>query len=134
MRFWTPAAVAFLVAGVLEVMFLGLSVLGTLVGGVMSFGELPAGLPREADVLGPLLVVFYGLWFLATLVAGPLHLAAGGALLMGRRPRALVWVAVVASLVPVVTVYCAPTSLIAGVLGLLALASKEGKGGAAPTA
>ncbi len=120
MQFWIPAGVAFLIAGVLELLFLGLSVLGTILGGVMTVGSLLGELQDEAALLGPLLFLFYGLWFAATAVAGPLHILAGVSILMGRRNRKLLWVATGVSLLPVATVYCAPTSMVAGVLGLLA--------------
>ena len=120
MQFWIPAGVAFLIAGVLELLFLGLSVLGTILGGVMTVGSLLGELQDEVALLGPLLFLFYGLWFAATAVAGPLHILAGASILMGRRNRKLLWVATAVSLLPVATVYCAPTSMVAGVLGLLA--------------
>lgn len=120
MKFWVPAGVAFVFTGVLEVMFLALSVLGTLLGGAMSVGSLMGELRNEEAVLGPVIFLFYGLWLTVTAIAGPLHLFAGGSILMGRRNRKLLWAATIVSLLPVVTVYCAPTSLLAGGLGLVA--------------
>jgi hypothetical protein len=120
-RLWTAAGVGFLVAGVLELAFLALSVLGVVVGGFMSLASLSGELGRLEALAGPLVLVIYGLWFGATLLAGPLHVAAGASLLAGKRRRGLLWAAVVASLLPALTVYCAPTSLAAGVLGLVAL-------------
>ncbi|MES2642216.1 MAG: hypothetical protein V4850_22220 [Myxococcota bacterium] len=120
MKLWVPAGVAFVIAGVLEVMFLALSVLGTLLGGAMTIGTLAGELRNEEAVVGPVIFLFYGLWLGVTTIAGPLHLVAGASILLGRRNRKLLWAATIASLLPVVTVYCAPTSLIAGLLGLLA--------------
>lgn len=118
---WIAAAIGFVVAGALELLFFGLSILGTIVGGAMTAGYLADALPNEGWFVGPLLLVFYGLWFLSTMVAGPIHVVAGVAMLFRRAPRWLVWAATIASVVPVVTFYCAATSLIAGALGLVAL-------------
>ncbi|MDP2304676.1 MAG: hypothetical protein Q8P18_01445 [Pseudomonadota bacterium] len=120
MKFWVPAGVAFLVAGVLELLFLALSVLGTLLGGVMTIGTLAGEMRNEAALLGPVVLLFYGLWLGVTAIATPVHIVAGVSIVMGRRNRKLLWAATIVSLLPVMTVYCAPTSLIAGVLGLLA--------------
>jgi hypothetical protein len=121
MRLWVPAAVAFLLAGTLEIAFLGLSLLGTLAGGGLTVLTLMGEVRGDEAIVGPLLLVFYGLWLVCTGLAGPLHLVAGASLVAGKRWRPLLWAATGASLLPVVTVYCATTSLIAGTLGLLLL-------------
>ena len=105
-------------------MFLALSFFGTIVGGAMTVATITGDLRDEEAFIGPLVLVFYVVWFGATLVAGPLHIAAGMSILLGKRSRTLLWAAVIASLLPLATVYCAPTSLIAGVLGLIALLVK----------
>ncbi|MDP2315264.1 MAG: hypothetical protein Q8P41_20365 [Pseudomonadota bacterium] len=120
MKFWVPAGVAFLIAGVLELLFLALSVLGTLTGGVMSVAALLGELRNEEALIGPVVLLFYGLWLVVTAIAGPLHIAAGVSIVTGHRNRKLLWIATGASLLPFATIYCAPTSLVAGVLGLLA--------------
>jgi hypothetical protein len=121
MAWWTPAGVAFVVAGVLEVMFLFLSVLGTILGGALTVTSIAGSLPPEDAFVAVLVFLFYGVWFLATVVAGPVHVVAGVAILVGRRYRPLVWVATALSLLPLATMYCAPTAMIAGALGLVAL-------------
>jgi hypothetical protein len=128
---WIAAAIAFLVAGVLELCFLGLSILGTLMGGVMTVGTLAGEFRSYEAAIGPVIFLFYGLWLLATLVAGPTHIVAGGMILAGRRNRTVIWAATALSILPLVTVYCAPTSLIAGILGLLALVVPPAPGEAA---
>ena len=124
MPLWPIAGVAFLVAGLLEVMFLALSFLGVIVGGAMTVGTVLGELRHEEAFVGPVVLIFYVVWFVATLVAGPIHLVAGVSMIVGKRSRTLLWAAVVASLFPVATVYCAPTSIVAGVLGLIALLVK----------
>lgn len=119
MNLWIPAGVAFILAGILEIMFLGLSVLGTLLGGVMTVGSLAGELRNEEALLGPVLFVFYGVWMAATAIAGPLHLAAGVSIVLGKRSRKVLWAGTVVSLLPISTVYCGPSSVIAGVIGLL---------------
>lgn len=119
MKLWIPAAVCFLVAGTLEVMFLALSLLGTLMGGAFTALAIAGEVQGEDAIMGPVLLVFYGIWFLATVIAGPLHLVAGGAILAGNRNKKLLWAATVASLLPLITVYCALPSSLAGVVGLL---------------
>lgn len=115
------AGIAFVLAGALEVMFLALSIVGTLMGGAMSIFALSGEMRGEEMLVGPALLVFYGLWLLCTLVAGPLHLVAGVRMLMGYQDPRLAWVAVIGSLLPLCTVYCGPTSLLAGLLGLVAI-------------
>lgn len=115
------AAIAFIFAGALEMLFLGLSVTGTLAGGAMSVFALTGELQAKEMLLGPALLLFYGLWFLCTLIAGPLHLVAGIRILMGHQDKRLMWAAVVSSILPLCTVYCAPTSMIAGILGLVVI-------------
>lgn len=126
MNIWIGAGIAFLISGLLELLFLALSLLGVGMGGVLTVGSLAGELRNEEAMIGPLILVFYGIWFLATLVAGPIHIVAGGMMIAGRRSRRWLWTATVVSLLPVATVYCAPTSLIAGVLGLIcALTTRE---------
>lgn len=126
MNIWIGAGIAFLISGLLELLFLALSLLGVGMGGVLTVGSLAGELRNEEAMIGPLILVFYGVWFLATLVAGPIHIVAGGMMIAGRRSRRWLWTATVVSLLPVATVYCAPTSLIAGVLGLVcALTTRE---------
>jgi hypothetical protein len=126
MQLWVAAGIGFLIAGVLEVFFLGLCLMGAIFGGVASIATLMGDLRGVEAWLGPVLFVFYGLWFVALLVATPLHLIAGGSILAGRRNRKLLWAATVGSLLPAVTFYCAPTSLIAGCIGLVAaITTKE---------
>lgn len=128
MNIWIGAGIAFLISGLLELLFLALSLLGVGMGGVLTAGSLAGELRNEEAVIGPLILVFYGVWFLATLVAGPIHVVAGGMMIAGRRSRRWLWTATVVSLLPVATVYCAPTSLLAGVMGLIcALTSREDK-------
>ena len=122
-------AIAVLLAGVLEIAFLGLSILGTGLGGVMTVGVLAGELRNEEALLGPLILVFYVVWLCVTAVAGPIHVVAGGALLLGRTNRKLLWVATVSSLLPMVTVYCAPTALLAGILGLIFLVTEPPREG-----
>lgn len=123
MKLWSAAGYAFVVAGVLELSFLALSLMGVVVGGFMTIASLTGSLRDLEALAGPFILVVYALWFGATLVAGPLHIVAGAAILAGKRPRLLIWAAIVASLLPVSTVYCAPTSLGAGILALVALLS-----------
>jgi len=118
---WVPTGIAFLVAGVLELTFLGLSVLGTLMGAGMTGVALFGGMRGDEAFLGPMLLVFYGLWLFCTIVAAPVHLVAGVAFVTGRRNRTLLIAATVVSLLPLATVYCAPFALVAGVLGLVTL-------------
>lgn len=125
MRTWMPAGIAFLVAGLLEVLFLALSLLGVVVGGVMSVGAVMGELRHEEALIGPLVLIFYGLWFCVTAMAGPLHIVAGGMILAGSRNRKVLWAATAVSLLPVATVYCAPTSIIAGVIGLVVAVSTK---------
>lgn len=115
------AGIAFVFAGALEMLFLGLSVTGTLAGGAMSVIALTGEFRDKEMLLGPALLLFYGLWFLCTLIAGPLHLVAGVRMLMGYQDKRLLWAAVVSSILPLCTVYCAPTSMLAGMLGLAAI-------------
>lgn len=110
---------AFILAGALELLFFGLSVVGTLMGGAMTVGTLAGELRGAEAFIGPAILLFYGLWFLCTLVAGPTHLIAGTRLLMGYDDKKLLWAAVIVSVFPLATVYCAPTSMIAGILGLV---------------
>jgi hypothetical protein len=122
-KLWLPAGIAFLLAGFLEVLFMGLSCMGVAGGAFITAGVgfRSKGL-EDLKVLGPLMIFFYAVWFVCTLVAGPLHMIAGASMTMGGRNRTLLWAAVAASILPAFTVYCAPTSLIAGLLGLLAAA------------
>lgn len=125
MRMWVPAAVGFIVAGVLEVLFLCLSLLGTLMGGAMTVGSVTGALQGEDAVVGPIIFLFYGVWLVATGIAGPLHLFAGGSILAGSRNKKVLWAATAVSLLPMATIYCAPTSIIAGVLGLVAAVTPD---------
>ncbi len=120
--FWISAGVMFVIAGSLEALFFLLSCLGVGMGGAVTFGVLPTD---DEPWVGALILGVYSLTFFATLIGGALHLVAGAAIIAGRRPRMLTWAAVVGSLVPMVTVYCAFTSLVAGVLGLLALVTED---------
>jgi hypothetical protein len=123
MKLWSATGYAFVVAGVLELSFLALSVMGVVVGGFMTIASLSGSLNDLEALMGPFILVIYALWFGATLVAGPLHIVAGATILAGRRSRPLIWAAIAASLLPVSTVYCAPTSLGAGILALVAILS-----------
>lgn len=121
MKLWPATGIAFVVAGVLELSFLALSLMGVVVGGFMTVASLTGSLQDLEALMGPFILVIYAMWFGATLVAGPLHIVAGATILAGKRSRPLIWAAIAASLLPVATVYCAPTSLGAGILGLVAL-------------
>ena len=134
MRSWTTAGAAFLVAGLLEIAFFGLSLLGVVVGGAMTAGTVLGELGGIEGLAGPVVLIFYGVWLVVTGVAGPLHVLAGGHILSGRRNRKLLWVATGVSLLPTATVYCAPTSLIAGVLGLLVAIARPDADAAPPSA
>ncbi len=94
--------------------------LGTVLGGAMTFGAVTGEIHGEEAFVGPLIFVLYAIWLVSTAIAGPLHLAAGASILSGRRNKTLLWAATAASVLPMTTVYCAPTALIAGILGLLA--------------
>ncbi len=126
MSLWRVAGGAFLFTGVLELLFLGLSLLGTLLGGILSVAALAGTLQRLEGLLGPVLLAFYGVWLLRTLAAAPIHVAAGVMMLRGRGTATLVWAATAASILPLFTVYCAPTSMVAGILGLIAVLQREG--------
>lgn len=124
MSLWTATGVAFLFTGILELLFCGLSLLGVLTGGVMTAGSLAGELRDWEALLGPLLLVFYALWLGITIISGPLHVYAGGAILAGNRSRKLLWAGTGVSILPLATVYCAPTSILAGVLGLVTALQK----------
>ena len=125
---------AFVLAGALEMMFFALTVVGTLMGGAMSVASLSGELHGSEMFIGPGILLFYGLWFLCTLIAGPLHLVAGTRMLMGYEDKRLAWAAVASSVLPMCTVYCAPTSLIAGILGLCAIVVPQAQANAAKNA
>jgi len=117
---WVWAGVAFAVAGVLEVTLLALWLAGTPVGTGMT-GAAPFGdPPGVAAFIGPFLMPFYGLWLFSAIVAGPVHVAAGVALVTGRRNRSLLIGAIAASILTLGSYYV-PVALTAAVLGLLTL-------------
>jgi hypothetical protein len=116
---WVPVAIAFLVAGVLELCFGMFSIVGTLTGVGLSallLADSPAG---QIGWVGPVVGIIYGVWCVASLVAGSLHCVAGVQFLRGVKSRKLLWAGTIASLLPIVTVYCGVTALVAGILGLV---------------
>lgn len=115
------AGISFLVAGILELCFLALALMGTLMGGAITAAALFGTQKVEDGMLGGFLLVIYGLWFIAVGVAGPTHVATGIGLVSGRWGRRALIAGSVVSVLPLVTVYCAATSLISGVLGLMAI-------------
>lgn len=127
MAIWRVAAVLFLIAGLLETAFAMFSCMGMGMGGVMSVVPTPN---PEDRVLGVLVLFVYGFLLLVTIISGPLHAAAGFSMLGSQGRRPLVWIAIAVSVLPVVTVYCAPLSLAAGILGLVALLQSPDGGGA----
>jgi hypothetical protein len=89
----------------------------------MCFGALAAAgvIPEDDPMMGPTLLGFYGFFMVIIFVAASLHLMAGVSLLQGRPKRPVLWAATVASVLPLLTCYCAPTSMVAGVLTLVLL-------------
>lgn len=118
MSLWTGTGIAFIFAGILELCFCALSLLGTGLGGFMT-AAIVTGDMRNAEWMGPLIFVFYAVWLVATFIAGPTHLITGVMLVMGKRNRKALWAGTIVSVLPLVTVYCAPTSILAGVLGII---------------
>jgi hypothetical protein len=112
-------AIAFLLSGVLELLFAGFSVFGTVLGAFMS------GTGGPAAELGPLLFWLYLVIGIAAFGGAAVHLYASIRMLTGNPPNSVIWVATVGSIVPLVTVYCALPSLVAGMLGLVLLLLPE---------
>lgn len=128
MRLALFAGIAFVVAGFLEALFLALSILGTVMGAAGSALLLANDFRDEELWFGPILLGAYGLWLVCTVFAAPLHLVAGVRMIMGHQDPRLRWAAVVVSFMPLFTVYCAPTSLVAAALGLAAILVERRRG------
>lgn len=116
LAFW--AGVVCLVAAVLELMFAALSCIGFGMGVGMVSGVIET---REEPFIDWLILIFYGLALFASTIGGAAHLSAGISLLRGRASRFWLIVACAASLLPLITVYCAPFSIAAGVMLLVVL-------------
>ena len=125
MRLSLIAGIALVVAGGLEALFLALSIVGTLFGAIGSAMAVADQFRNEELWVGPLLLGAYGLWLFCTVFAAPLHLVAGVRMIMGHVDPRLRWAAVVVSFLPLLTVYCAPTSLVAAALGLAAILAER---------
>lgn len=120
---WLIAGIVFLFCGSLELLFFGLTIVGVISGGFMGVaGALDGQL--EAAAVGGVVFLIYGVWFFCTLFPALLHIGGGLMLVAGKRPIKLVWAATVASFLPIFTVYCAPTSVVAAAAGLVALLVK----------
>lgn len=117
---WLITGIVFLFVGGLELVFFALTVLGIVTGGAMGVMGFMEG-ENEAAFVGGAIFLIYGLWFFCTLIPAVLHLIVGGMMAAGKKPRKAIWAATVASALPLFTVYCAPTSLIAAAAGLVTL-------------
>jgi hypothetical protein len=112
------AGVMFLVAAVPTLFFGLFSILGTLMGAGMTV----VGVVEEPEMalMGVALGLVYGIWMVVCLLAGVLQLSAGIRIFMGHKDK-LTWAATLCSLLPMMTVYCAPFGVMAFVFGLVAL-------------
>lgn len=120
---WLIAGITFLLVGALELTFFALTVVGVITGGAMGVAGVMDG-QMEAAAVGGVVFLIYGVWFFCTLFPALLHLGCGLALVAGKRPIKLVWAATIGSFLPIFTLYCAPTSVIAAAAGLVALLVK----------
>lgn len=80
--------------------------------------------PLGADGIGAMLYAIYGLIAVIGLVVGALQIAAG-VQVMRKRARRLAFVALIAGLASLITVYCAPTGLALSIWGMILLSRPE---------
>lgn len=118
MTFARAAGGGFLLAGALELAFACFSLLGSAAGALIAYVGSTGALRPEDHYIGPLMGAVYAFFLAVSAVAAGLHLAAGVSLLSAHPRRTLVLVATVGSCLPLATFYCAPTSMVAGCLGL----------------
>ena len=111
---------SFFISGGLAVFFGLFSVLGTVMGVLMTVLSAMGGGGEEA-LIGVLLLGFYGLWMVVCLGVGSLHLWASIQLLRGREKGTWLWIAAGSGLLLGITVYCAPFGMVSGVLGVRAM-------------
>lgn len=127
---WIAVGVMFIVTGALETMMFLLSIFGILVGGVMTFGDMPGSNPED-EALAPVILGMYLVWFVITAVGATVHLWGGIEVLRGRTDRTvLLWAGVVMGFVDVLTCYCAVPGIGAAVVALVALLMPDEPAGA----
>jgi hypothetical protein len=109
---------ALLVTAALQFMFAALSCMGVGLGAAAAAGALP---DRELQEFSWVLIVAYGI--MGPLAAVPIfaQIPAAVALIRGRHPTALLWIACAACALPLGTVYCSLTAIPAGILLLVYL-------------
>jgi len=104
-----------IVFAALELMFAAFAILGTAMGGVMTFTA------RSGDegAFGAMILVLYIVIFLGAVTSGVLHMIGGIQLLRPAPNRTLVWLAAAGSLGSVLTVYCSIFGIVTAILMLV---------------
>lgn len=116
------AGIAFITCGGLLTAWGSFSILGTVLGGVMSVASIVEG--DEELLIGIPVFLIYGFWMVICLLEGPLQILVGARLLMGKKGK-LTWVATMGSLLAASTVYCALPAMLAFGLGLAAMLTPD---------
>jgi hypothetical protein len=113
-----PVAILMIVQGGLE-FFAALVYLGLMFFIPMMMSDLPAGKKMpQPEAFTSILMITYGVMGGGGLLAGVLHLLAGISGLRFRR-RVLGMVALIAGMISVSTIYCAPTTIGLAIYGLI---------------